>query len=408
MALLLLSAQEDPRIADLHDKDWTIRRNAAETCGKKGVAAAVYPLIDLTRDEKAEVRDAAQEALKALTAQNFVTPQGQPDYAAWRAWWEREGAEKFGRVAFDSRRVREIVDPIFNDFDKKLRDAKTEIRYLSVAVTAVGVIFVLMMFYFVGHVSSKLKEWKELVAKAETYIKKGEEINTRTDKIVAELDAKKTEIMEFFAKVKEDNQAEFERYCDILQKNLEHKMREEVMALRQKAEKELEQTLAELRTQVDHEIRRGASEHREKLEKEVTQRRQTFLKEVEAEQLYLQAQSLMLKDRPEEAQQILKKLLADRPAHPLAWNDLGRAYHKMRRFEEALDAYKRALEIQPGNARALYNLAATYARLRQREKMLETLALAVQNDGEFKDEALNDEEFREFWNDPKFKDLAEA
>ena len=33
---------------------------------------------------------------------------------------------------------------------------------------------------------------------------------------------------------------------------------------------------------------------------------------------------------------------------------------------------------------------------------------AIANDGEFKDEALNDAAFRDYWNDPAFKDMAEG
>jgi hypothetical protein len=40
--------------------------------------------------------------------------------------------------------------------------------------------------------------------------------------------------------------------------------------------------------------------------------------------------------------------------------------------------------------------------------MLDALGQAVASDSEFKDEALNDSSFREYWNDPAFKDLAEA
>ena len=52
--------------------------------------------------------------------------------------------------------------------------------------------------------------------------------------------------------------------------------------------------------------------------------------------------------------------------------------------------------------------AATYALLKQKDKMLETLSRAIANDGEYKDEALNDAAFRNYWNDPAFKDIAEG
>ena len=46
--------------------------------------------------------------------------------------------------------------------------------------------------------------------------------------------------------------------------------------------------------------------------------------------------------------------------------------------------------------------------MRQRDKMIEKLELCVATDKELKDEALNDAAFRDYWNDPRFRDLCEA
>jgi hypothetical protein len=46
--------------------------------------------------------------------------------------------------------------------------------------------------------------------------------------------------------------------------------------------------------------------------------------------------------------------------------------------------------------------------MRQRDKMMEKLSVCVANDRELKDEALNDQSFREYWSDPRFRDLCEA
>jgi tetratricopeptide (TPR) repeat protein len=419
IALLLgLLFQGDDIATRLQNLEWKIRRNAAQDCGTLKLTQHVPNLIQaLKAEEQPEVRTAVLESLATLTGKSF------PDATAWSGWWELEGAALFRKTVYDEKNiqeaVRKLLEPTLNevdarvkqtllDVDNKVKTAKSEIRYLSVGLMVVGVIFVLVMLYFVGHVSSKLKEWKELVAKAEVYILKSAEITQRTDRIIAELDSKKADIMAFLAKSKEDSQSEFERYCDILEKNLEHKMREEVMGLRQKAEKELEQTLGELRTQVDHEIRRGANEHREKMDKEVTQRRQSLMKDIEAEQRYMQAKSLLVNDRPDEALTAFKQLVADKPDHILAWNDLASVYQKLKRYEEAVEACQRALGVQPNNPKVLYTLATAFARLRQRDKMIEKLALSVAGDKELKDEALNDAAFREYWSDPKFRDLCEA
>ncbi len=408
MTTLLLTlvcfVQEDPLLSRLRHKDPVYRRNAAQECGIGSRTDMLPELISLMRDEKEkEVLEMAQAALRKITGKPIESP------AAWIEWWDREGQTTFRQQMLDAARIHEAVQkalkPTIEEVDTKVKTAKSEIRYLSVGLMVVGVIFVLVMLYFVGHVSSKLKEWKELVARAEIYIEKSAEITQRTDKIVAELDSKKADIMAFLAKSKEDSQAEFERYCDILEKNLEHKMREEVMGLRQKAEKELEQTLGELRTQIDHEIRRGANEHREKMDKEVTARRQSLMKDIEAEQRYLEAKSLLMNDRPEEALSAFKQLVADKPDHVLAWNDLATVNQKLKRYEDAVECCQKALAIQPNNAKVLYNLAAAFARLKQRDKMIEKLALCVASDKELKDDALNDQAFREYWSDPRFRDL---
>ena len=407
LLLLVIAAQDPDVLTRLDHKSWTVRRNAAQDSGSLGLKQAVPKLIELVKDEKAEVRSSAIDALRLLTGKNF-----DENYAQWSEWYEKEGAAALRNELVNRKQIAEaaqgVLDPIIQELTNKVDKAKQEIRFLSFGLTTVGVVFVLVMLYFVGHVSSKLKEWKELVNKAEVYIQKSEEITQRTDRITAELDSKKAEIMTFLAKSKEDSQAEFERYCDILEKNLEHKMREEVMGLRQKAEKELEQTLGELRTQVDHEIRRGANEQRDRLDKEVTQRRQSLMKDIEAEQRYIEAKALLVNDRPEEALPLFRALVADKPDHVLAWNDLATVYQKMKRHEDAVEACQKALLVQPNNAKVLYNLAATFARMRQRDKMIEKLELCVATDKELKDEALNDAAFRDYWNDPRFRDLCEA
>src|ERR1043166_5858334 len=245
------------------------------------------------------------------------------------------------------------------------------------------------MIYFVGHVSSKLKEWKELVRQAGVYIEESQQVTKRTDRVLEELEAKKLDILEFIKNLKDEKETEIERYNDLLQQNTEHKMREEVMGLRQKAEKELEETLGQLRQQIEVEMRRLGVDQKEKLDKDFKVQHERFLKEVEAHKIY-------------------KKLVALKPDHQVAWVNLGNAYRELMRYDEAEESYQKGIEIDGDDPHAHYELAKTYARMRKRERMLETLTVAIKNDGEFKDEALNDPAFRDYWNDPAFKDLAEA
>lgn len=414
LALILLA--QDETIQQLRDKDEVVRENAARICGRKGFKTAIPYLIELLAEDKYErVRTASVDSLEILTGRRDLGA----DYKKWKDWWTNEGSKEFPATILTKQEIKDILDPhvrqlnteitqVREDIKKDVDRAKTEIRMLSFFVAGIAIFFVVIMIYFVGHVSSKLKEWKDFMRQAEHYVNKGEEITRRTDKVLEELDSKKTEIFDFAKKQREDLQTEIERYTDLLQENTEHQLREEVMGLRQKAEKELEQTLGELRMQVEHEIRRGAGGYKESLEKEFQLQRERFLQEVQVHTLFLEASFFTIHGKNDDALRQLKKLVAIRPEHHLAWLNLGNVYRELLRYDESLEAYNHALTIAPNDSRILYNIAATYARLKRKESMLETLARAVANDGEYKDEALNDAAFREYWNDPQFKDLAEA
>ncbi len=412
---LILALQSDDPVQQLRDVDEVVRESAARICGRKGIKSAIPQLIELLNDKFERVRSASLDALETLTSKK----EFGADYKKWSDWWHSEGLRAFPPTNISRQEMREMVELYQQKFDSKIdkeserlrRDidrAHTEARMLLFVVAGIAVFFVVIMIYFVGHVSSKLKEWKDLMRQGEAYVRRGEEITQRTDKVLDELEAKKTEILEFTRKQREDLQAELERYTDLLQENTEHRLREEVMGLRQKAEKELEQTLGELRAQVEHEIRRSSSGYRDALEKEFATQREKFLQEVQAHTLFLEASFFTIHGKWEEALREYKKLVTLRPEHHVAWLNLGTVYRELLRYDESLEAFNRALTLQPNDSTVLYNIAATYARMKRKEQMLETLARAIANDGECKDEALNDSAFREYWNDPQFKDLAEA
>lgn len=408
LAWALVQAPDDP-IQNLQHKDADVRQAGAVLIGSYGIQSGVLPLIELLREEKdPDVRLAAAEALNKITRKEFGD-----SHAEWRQWWDAEGRSRYGASPSltDTQILKMVQQHVteLNQRDKSdIERARQDVRWILGVIAGIGVLFIVMMFYFVGHVSSRLKEWKELVGRAETYIGKSEEITKRTDHILSELEAKKADIMEFFGKAREEGQGEIERYSDMLQKSLEHKMREEIMALRQKAEKELEETVRDLRPQLEVDIRRTTAEQREKAEKALADQRERFLKEVEAHTLFLEASFFSVHAKHEDALRKYRQLLAIKPDHVMAWSNLGNACRELMRFDDAREAYEKALALAPNNPIVLYNLAATFARQRQKDKMLETLTRAIANDGEYKDEALNDPAFREFWNDPAFKDIAEG
>jgi tetratricopeptide (TPR) repeat protein len=401
---LVLAAVQAEEIANLRDVSPTVRKNACSTLAEKNYRGAIYPLIDLLhRETDDSVRMAAVEALERLTGARGLGP----DPAKWDKWWDTDG-KKMPVASTTQESLEKRLKEMDRDVTDKTREAKMEVRILAIVVAVIATAFVLVMIYFVGHVSSKLKEWKELVRQAGVYIEESNQITKRTDRILEELEAKKTDILEFIKKIKDEKEAEIERYNDLLQQNTEHKMREEVMELRQKAEKELQETLGQLRGTIEVEVRRLGGDQKEKLERDFTAQHERFMKDVEAHTLFLQASFARSHGKPEEALKIYKKVVALKPDHQVGWKDTGMCYRDLLRYDEALEAFQKAIELDPNDPWGYYHMAAVYARQRKRDKMLETLSLAIKNDGEFKDEALNDPAFRDFWNDPAFRDLAEA
>jgi len=407
LALLVLGAAPagQSELNDLEHINPEVRRDACALLGNKNVRSAILPLIEHLKNEKVDfVQAKANEALERLTNERGIGP----DYAKWKKWWEDVGSKKFPTDSLSSDQIRRMIHGEVEDVKSIAKEAKTEIRILSITVAIVATSFVLVMLYFIGHVSSKLKEWKELVRQAAVYIEESKQITKRTDRVLEELEAKKVDILEFVRKLKDEQEVEIERFSDLLQQNTDHKLREEVMDLRQKAEKELEETLGQLRQTIELEVRRLGGDQKDKLDRDFHVQHEHFMKEVEAHTLFLQASFAHAHGKPEEALKIYRKLVTVKPDHQVAWEKMGTAYRELMRYDEALEAYQKATELDPNDPTAYYNMAATYARQRKREKMLETLSLAIKNDGEFKDEALNDPAFRDYWNDPAFKDLAEA
>jgi len=294
------------------------------------------------------------------------------------------------------------------NIEGRIRGVESRIQLYMAAIAVVAILFILVTIYFTGVASSRLKSWKETIKQAEFYIKESEEITKRTDKILDELEGKRAEIMEFVSKVKEESQSDVERFSELLETNLEHKMRETMMGLREKAEKEVEQTLGELKTQVEHEIKRIMADYKDKNEKDFKTREAEFTREVEVNLLFIEASFYFMNGKPAEALKHYNKLLAIKPNHYVAWTNKGTILRELGRYEEAIDSFNKASELAPDDSSIYYNVAATYAKMRRKDKMLVNLTRAFQNDGEYKDEAINDISFREYWNDPAFRNLTEV
>src|SRR5688572_26240956 len=131
---LLLLVQSD-EIKNLRDVNPTVRKNAISTLSEKSDQAGIRPLIDLlAREPDDSVRVAAVEALERLTN---VKGNG-PDYAKWQKWWDTEGKKQFGNTSFDASRIKDQVDSKIKEVDDKTKEAKNEIRILSITVAIIA------------------------------------------------------------------------------------------------------------------------------------------------------------------------------------------------------------------------------------------------------------------------------
>jgi tetratricopeptide (TPR) repeat protein len=422
-------------IKQLKHKEPALRIAAAQTLGENGVKSAVWWLMEALKDEDEPVRMAVATALKKIT---HIEKEFGTDYKQWLDWWNSEGIRRY--YPFDvpkkediEKLKTEIQNIKENDLRKlqkltsdteanlkseikdtksytksKIRNAERDIKTAVIIIGIVGFLFLLVIIYFAALASSKLKSWKETIKQADFYVKKGEEIKARTDKILDELEAKKVDIIEFFSKQKEENQNEIERFTELLETNLEHRMREILVELREKTEGELSHTIGEFRVQIEHEVRKMLAEFKEKIEKDSAEKEKDFKEYLESYKTFIEGSFYAAGGRLKEALRQFNKILSKNPKHFLALVNKGNILKELKRFDEAEEAYQSALELAPDDPALLYNISTLYAKSRYKDKMLYYLAKSFQNNGEYKDDALNDTSFREYWNDPAFKNLLEV
>ena len=261
VALFLAFAPQSADLARLENVNPEIRLLSVRLAGEEKWITAVHRLIKRLEasDEKPEIKAAAQTALVAITKKD-----GLKDAAAWRSWWDSEGSVRFPEASFSPD---EMASRIKEDIAKDMTKAKQDVRGIAVILAVSIFLFIIVMFFFVGHVSSKIKGWRELVGRAEIYVKHGQELTQRIDKFGAELDAKKAEVAATMDKLRSELEEGIARRGDDLGTELTHQLRTELQTLRQKAERELDQTVTDLKTQVEAAARRAAAEVRDRLAK---------------------------------------------------------------------------------------------------------------------------------------------
>lgn len=377
-------------VHSLRDKDPLVRSGAARILAKYKIPESVEALVLAAQDETNDmVKPEIYNALRVTTGEEIGD-----DPAAWKKWFDEKGGRFEKTISLSARRV-------LNDYQKFLT-----ISIVFNILAFAGVCAAIL--YFVGTASNRNKALKELMRQAEQLVAEGNEVQKKSGGILEGLDAKKGELMMFFSKLKDENESEIERYGDMIEQNIEHRMREVTMQLREKAEKELEQTFKELKEEIDGRIRRVSEEHKESMLKELTSRQQRFIADVEAHTLFLEASFFYISGKLQDAVRVYKKLLLLKPDHYIAWNNYGTIMRDLLRFDESEEAYGKALSLSPDNPGVLYQVATVYAMQKKKEKMLETLKRTIQFDPEFKDEALNEKAFKDYWEDPEFKDVAEG
>ncbi len=390
LAITFLPAQDfsSQLISSLEHKDPEVRQNAAELLGTYKVKHAVKPLIDTLGDEDSEVNQAAWLSLKRITKKDLPA-----EYDIWIDWWRTEGLQQFAETVGVEAQLAEAQNYI-------------TFAFISMLVILILILLFIAVFSFMG--GAKIKEMKEITRRLEKYLLEADEVTKKSDRVIADLEQKRTEMISFFSKLKEENQGEIERFSELLQQNVEHRMREITMQLREKAEGELDQTIIRFKEDLKREIARSGGEQKDKILGELSSYEARFLKEVEAYIIFLEGSFDLTHNKYEEALRAYKKVVNLKPDHPLAWANSGLALRKLGRLNEALESYEQALGLNPDDPPALYQTAATYALLHKKQKMIEFLTRAFQFDSELKDEALNDPAFEFYWHDPEFKNLAES
>jgi tetratricopeptide (TPR) repeat protein len=381
---LWLKANDSDLIPYLRDRDWSVRKNTADMLGSMRSKIAVKALIDTLQDEtNNDVLTAVHNSLMRITSQNLPA-----EYDKWLKWWEEIGSKQF-----------EPISPVGNDTSQTA-------AFIVIGISLLLLLLFIMIFSYIG--GSKIKEVKEIIKKAERYTTDADGVTQRFNNLIEEIERRRSDAVDFFHKIKDENTAEIERFSDLLQENLEHKMREVTMSLREKAEAELKDTVNQIRQDIEREVKRFVMEYKERLDHDVEGDKARFGAEVETYIIFIEGSFYLANGRYKEALRHYKKVLEFKPDYYHAWNNNGTALRQLNRYDEALESYHKALELAPDNPIVFYNLAATYALMRKKDKMLENLKRTFQSDSTLKDEALNDQSFKGYWSDKDFKDIAEA
>src|SRR5262245_57104850 len=135
---LMLLVQSD-EITNLRDASPLVRRAAITMIAEKRIESAIRPLIELLmRETDDSVRNAAVDALDRMTGAGRTNG---PDYAKWQKWWDEEGRRRFANATFSEASINQRVEAKIKEVDDKTKEAKNEIRILSITVAIIATAF---------------------------------------------------------------------------------------------------------------------------------------------------------------------------------------------------------------------------------------------------------------------------
>ena len=144
-------------------------------------------------------------------------------------------------------------------------------------------------------------------------------------------------------------------------------------------------------------------------------------------------------NRNEEALESCQSVIEMNPSNAEVWNNKGRALYEIKHYKEALEAIDKSIELKPDKATfwvdkslilsklgrykealntcdkaiefnsnlavAWYNNACIYSLLKDKEKTLENLSKAINLDVKFKEQAKEDEDFKDYGEEEEFKKI---
>lgn len=386
IVLFIVSLQSN--YDDLKDPNPIIRRNTATILRLKKDMRAVPHLIECLNDTVKEVRDECYSALLETTGKTDIPL----DYKAWDSWYRLTSTN-----VTEPQKLPADIEQAYSDIKDSRDRIKRLMLYMSGAAIVFVIIFAFSILFFTAYVSSKLKEWREIVKKADFYINECNVISVKVNGILTDLDKKRIEITSAILELKKETQDELERYMELLQKNLDHKIKTEITSAKQAAEVEIEHTVNETKKLFEDRFQTFQNLTQNKFRELVT--------EIEYYSMLIKAEIAENNGEFEAALKLYEKLSDLKPTERIVWIKAGELLTKHNKLDEAILHYENAANKLKEESLFHYKLASLYAVRQDRDNMLRHLSLLRKKNGEF-DKVLKDRNFSSYLHDPEFRNIA--